>query len=50
MMTGEVTASTIAEFTFCPRAGILTHEGGFSDPEEELPVSGLTSLVRTGGD
>ncbi|MEZ6100705.1 MAG: hypothetical protein R3E01_17180 [Pirellulaceae bacterium] len=33
----EVTASTIAEYTFCPRAGILTHEGGFTDPEEELP-------------
>ena len=37
----EVTASTIAEFTFCPRAGILTHEGGFSDPEEELPSLAL---------
>ncbi len=37
----EVTASTIAEYTFCPRAGILTHEGGFSDPEEELPSSAL---------
>lgn len=36
-----VTASTIAEYTFCPRAGILTHEGGFSDPEEELPSLAL---------
>ncbi|HBE71971.1 MAG TPA: hypothetical protein DDW52_27850 [Planctomycetaceae bacterium] len=37
----EVTASTVAEYTFCPRAGILTHEGGFSDPEEELPSLAL---------
>jgi hypothetical protein len=32
-----VTASTVAEYDFCPRAGILTHEGDYSDPEEELP-------------
>ncbi|MEM8736409.1 MAG: hypothetical protein AAGG44_19425, partial [Planctomycetota bacterium] len=37
----ELSASTIAEYTFCPRAGILTHEGGFSDPEEELPSLAL---------
>ena len=37
----HVTASTLAEYTFCPRAGILTHEGGYSDPEEELPSTGL---------
>lgn len=37
----DVSASTIAEYAFCPRAGILTHEGGFSDPEEELPSLGL---------
>lgn len=37
----HVTASTLAEYAFCPRAGILTHEGGFSDPEEELPSLAL---------
>jgi len=36
-----VTASTLAEYSFCPRAGILTHEGGYSDPEEELPSLAL---------
>ena len=37
----EVTASTLAEYTFCPRAGILTHEGSYSDAEEELPSLAL---------
>ncbi|PHQ36977.1 sensor domain-containing protein [Rhodopirellula bahusiensis] len=37
----HVTASTLAEYTFCPRAGVLTHEGSFSDPEEELPSLAL---------
>jgi len=37
----HVTASSLAEYTFCPRAGVLTHEGGFSDPEEELPSLAL---------
>ncbi len=37
----DVSASTVAEYSFCPRAGILTHEGGFSDPEEELPSLAL---------
>lgn len=37
----HVSASTLAEYSFCPRAGILTHEGGYSDPEEELPSFGL---------
>lgn len=37
----HVTASTVAEYVFCPRAALLTHEGGFSDPEEELPSLAL---------
>lgn len=37
----DVTASTVAEYVFCPRAALLTHEGGFSDPEEELPALAL---------
>jgi len=37
----HVTASALAEYTFCPRAGILTHEGGYSDPEDELPSLAL---------
>jgi len=37
----KLTVSTVAEYEFCPRAGILTHEGGFSDPEEELPSLAL---------
>jgi hypothetical protein len=36
-----VTASTISEYDFCPRAGILTHAGGYSDPEEEMPSLSL---------
>lgn len=37
----QVTASALAEYTFCPRAGILTHEGSYSDPEDELPSLAL---------
>ncbi len=36
-----LSASTIAEYTFCPRAGVLTHEGGYSDAEEEMPSLSL---------
>ncbi len=37
----DISASTLAEYTFCPRAGVLTHEGSYSDPEEELPSLAL---------
>ena len=36
-----VSATTLAEYTFCPRAGILTHENSYSDPEEEIPSLSL---------
>lgn len=36
----HLSASTLAEFTFCPRAGVLTHEGGFTESGEELPSTG----------
>ncbi len=36
-----VSASTLAEYAFCPRAGILTHENSYSDPEEEMPSLSL---------
>lgn len=37
----DVNASTLAEYVFCPRAGVLTHEGGFSTQDEELPSTAL---------
>tara|TARA_R110002049_G_scaffold309101_2_gene516916 strand:+ start:42723 stop:44237 length:1515 start_codon:yes stop_codon:yes gene_type:complete len=36
-----LSASTIAEYRFCPRAGVLTHEGSYVDAEEELPSLAL---------
>lgn len=38
-----VSASTIAEYDFCPRSGILSHECGISDLEEEMPSTALLS-------
>lgn len=35
-----LSASSLAEHTFCPRAGLLTHEGRYSDPEVEFPSLG----------
>jgi len=33
----SLSVSTVAEYAFCPRAGMLSHEGAYSDREEELP-------------
>lgn len=38
--TPRLSASTLAEHTYCPRAGLLTHEGQHSGPEEEFPSLG----------
>lgn len=35
-----LSASALAEHTFCRRAGLLTHEGRYSDPEAEYPSLG----------
>ena len=37
----QLNASTIAEFVFCPRAGLLTYESGQQKEDEELPALGL---------
>ena len=37
----KLNATTIAEFVFCPRAGLLTYEGGQRKEDEELPALGL---------
>ena len=36
----KLTASTLAEYAFCPRAGVLRHESDYSDNGDELPSYG----------
>jgi len=36
-----LSATSLAEYAFCPRAGVLTHEGRCADPDDELPSLSL---------